>query len=39
LLFALLFLVFQEKNNRGFLYVLIIHAAFNLFVFGMSYWT
>lgn len=38
LLFALLFLVFQEKNRRGFLYVLIIHSAFNLFVFGMAYW-
>ncbi|RYY29999.1 MAG: CPBP family intramembrane metalloprotease [Chitinophagaceae bacterium] len=37
-LFAVLYLVFQHKNNRGFLYVLLIHSIYNFFVFAMKHW-
>ncbi len=38
ILFAILFLVFEKKNRRGFLYVLLIHASYNFFVFIMKHW-
>ena len=38
ILFAILYLVFQQKNNRGFLYVFLIHSIYNFFVFAMKHW-